>query len=56
MFAGMTPQWTFHTVSMPSAQGAENAKSIGVLYTYNFLARLTSLRLKKYKLIFEKRH
>jgi hypothetical protein len=39
-----------------SAQGAENAKSIGVLYTHNFLACLASSWLKKYKLIFEKRH
>jgi hypothetical protein len=40
--AGMTPQWTFHTVSMPSAQGAENAKSIVVLYTHNFSVCLAS--------------
>jgi hypothetical protein len=37
-------------------QGAENAKSIGALYTHNFLACLASSWLKKYKLIFEKRH
>jgi hypothetical protein len=37
-------------------QGAENAKSIVVLYTHNFLACLASSWLKKYKLIFEKRH
>ena len=39
-----------------SAQGAENAKSIGALYTHNFLARLASSWLKKYELIFLNRH